>query len=320
MRDMENSTVKNVSMMIAGGGKADTRRRAYDVRSIMVDNIIVNEDRKRTIDPEKVEQIRESIREVGLLQPIGVKDQKSGQPFLLIYGHHRLLAKRQLMENDPTQDTIGACIYPEDMPDWACELNEVTENLCRKELTPKERDAHTAIYAGLLKLHGNVVERREAQAQSQTQTKGAKAKSLGHSPSTVTRKVAADLGISKEAVRNRIKHASTQAARSGISVDKTTPEAMSGDQLMKVGRAALKAAEDDKVEAARLGKSPRLVNPNQKTDKHVTTARLDVTDPTPFIDWCRARIDGKHKPMSINMLKTYATALATLIAEIEASP
>jgi hypothetical protein len=75
---------------------------------------------------------------------------------------------------------------------------------------------HTAIYAGLLKQHGSVVERRKAQAQ--TQAKGARHKSLVSSrrgkqgntelPSftrTVTRKVASDLGITDEAVRNRIK-------------------------------------------------------------------------------------------------------------------
>lgn len=44
-----------------------------------------------------------------------------------------------------------------DMPDWACELCEVAENLCRKELIPNERAAHTTMYTGLLKLHGAVV-------------------------------------------------------------------------------------------------------------------------------------------------------------------
>src|SRR4029077_12274514 len=200
MRDMANSVVPNVAMLIAGGGEADTRRRPGDVRSIMVDNIIVGKDRKRAIDPEKLEQIRESIRELGLLQPIGVKYQKPGQPFLLIYGHHRLLAKQELIESDPTQDTIAASIYPENMPDWACELNEVAENLCRKELTPKERDAHTAIYAGLLKQHGGVVDGKKASGTTRSKEDGPK--SLGSNPPTVTRKVAADLGISDEAVRN----------------------------------------------------------------------------------------------------------------------
>jgi hypothetical protein len=38
---------------------------------------------------------------------------------------------------------IACVIYPSDMPEWACHAAEIAENLCRKELTPKERDAHT---------------------------------------------------------------------------------------------------------------------------------------------------------------------------------
>jgi hypothetical protein len=67
-------------------------------------------------------------------------------------------------------------------------------------------------YAGLLKQHGSVVDGRKAQAQ--TQAKGARPKSLGSSPPTVTRKVASDLGISHEAVRNRIKALVLGAAKS----------------------------------------------------------------------------------------------------------
>jgi hypothetical protein len=314
---MANSVVPNVAMQISGGVECDTRRRPQDVRPVMVENIIVAEDRKRQIDDKKVEEIRESIRELGLLQPIGVRAQH-GKPFQLIYGHHRLLAKLQLMESDPTQDVIAAVIYPEDMPDWACELNEIAENLFRKELMPKECQAHTTMYAGLLKLHGNVVEGRKAQGQ--TQANGARQKSLASSPPTVTRKIAADLGISDVAVRNRVRNASKLAARIGITVVKPTPEAMSGEQLVEVGKAALKVAEADRAEAAKDGKSPLRVKPHQPTKATITTVRLDVTDPKPFIDWCRTRIAGKHKPMSIDILKTYATALAALITEVEAAP
>ena len=65
--------------------------------------------------------------------------------------------------------SLLAAIYSEDMPDWACELNEVAENLHRKELIPKERDAHTVLYAALLKKHGSVVEAKNGARQDQTQ-------------------------------------------------------------------------------------------------------------------------------------------------------
>jgi hypothetical protein len=313
--------VPNVAMLIAGGGKADTSRRPSNITSIMVNAITVGEERKRAVSIDKVASIRESIRELGLLQPIGVRRRGPGKPFLLIYGYHRFLAKQQLMEDDPTQDVIAAAIYPEDMPDWACELNELAENLHRSELTPKERDAHTALYAGLLKEHGSVVDGDAARSKSEARTKGrCDPNGSGHIPPTVTRKVATDLGINDDTVRYRIRNAAKQAARSGVAVTKPTPEAMSGEELVKVGRAALQAAESDKAEAARTGKPPRHVNPQQPVGETIATVRLDVTDPAPFIDWCRTRIAGKHKPMSLGILKSYAVALAALIAEIEAAP
>jgi hypothetical protein len=313
--------VPNVAMLIAGGGKADTSRRPSNITSIMVNAITVGEERKRAVSIDKVALIRESIRELGLLQPIGVKRQGPGKPFLLIYGYHRFLAKQQLMEDDPTQDVIAAAIYPEEIPDWACELNELAENLHRSELTPKERDAHTALYAGLLKEHGSVTEGKiVAGERSGATRKGTNdPNGSGRSP-TVTHKVATDLGITDDTVRNRIKNATKLAARSGIAVTKPTPEVMSGEELVKVGRAALQAAESDKAEAARTGKPPRHVNPQQPVGETIATVRLDVTDPALFIDWCRTRIAGKHKPMSLGILKSYAVALAALIAEMEAAP
>jgi hypothetical protein len=64
------------------------------------------------------------------------------------------------------------------------------------------RDAHTAIYAGLLKQHGDVVDGNVARSKSEARTKGRCDPShFGHMPPTVTRKVAADLGISHDALR-----------------------------------------------------------------------------------------------------------------------
>jgi hypothetical protein len=243
---MAQSIVPNVAMLMAGGGKgADVRRRAADWRSIVIDGIVVGE-RKRALDPATIEQLVQSFQQLGQLQPIGVKSQGSGQPYRLIYGHHRLAAKRQLREIDPSHDTIAAVIYPEDMPSWACELNEVAENLCRKELSPKEKDAHTAIYAGLLKKHGDVVEHKPGPKP--------KVDPNGSGQLTVTQKVAADLGISDDTVANRIRNAAKLAESEGVTTEKSTPEKMSGEDLEKVGRAALKVAERAKAGKATVNK------------------------------------------------------------------
>jgi hypothetical protein len=53
-----------------------------------------------------------------------------------------------------------------------------------------EREAHTAIYAGMLKKYGAVVEGRKAQGQ--TQSAGPRPAPCGSSPLTVTSKTAAE--------------------------------------------------------------------------------------------------------------------------------
>ena len=97
------------------------------------------------------------------------------------------------------------------------------------------------LYASLLKKHGSVVEAPKASGKTRSKADGPEP--FGSIPQTVTRKVAADLGITDDTVRNRVKSAVKQAARAGVAVSKATPEAMSGDEMMQVGQTALKVAE-----------------------------------------------------------------------------
>ena len=137
---------------------------------------------------------------------------------------------------------------------------------------------------------------------------------------TATQKVAKDLGITDETVRNRTRNAVKLAERQGlvIDADKKTPEGLSGDQLIAVGEAARAAADSDQREARKKGKAPRNVNPHEPSGKTKVVAKLDTDDPQPFIDWCRKRLAGKHKPMSLSMLRSYRQALDDLIVEYEA--
>ncbi|MBL4767176.1 MAG: ParB N-terminal domain-containing protein [Rhodobacteraceae bacterium] len=52
--------------------------------------------RKKTLDPEKVQQIAEDILENGQITPIRLRSGKTG--FVLIEGYHRLEALRALGE------------------------------------------------------------------------------------------------------------------------------------------------------------------------------------------------------------------------------
>jgi GcrA cell cycle regulator len=86
-----------------------------------------------------------------------------------------------------------------------CSRNAVLGKMhrMRRDGVLAQRDTHTTLYAGLLKQHGSVMEGKNARG---------KPKSLEFDAPTVTRKVAADLGISDETVRNRVKNSAKLAA------------------------------------------------------------------------------------------------------------
>ncbi len=109
--------------------------------------------RLRSIDPEKVAALAESIDAIGLRQPISV-----WAPDLdtldLVAGLHRLeafkLLRRQLPdEADLRWDEIP-CIFV-DMDDLDRQLWEIDENLIRSDLTDLQRAQHTAKRAEVIR-------------------------------------------------------------------------------------------------------------------------------------------------------------------------
>jgi len=97
---------------------------------VKINEIIVSSARKRQLVAEKVQELAESIKELGLLQPIVVtKDKK------LIAGFHRLEACKLL----GWQEIY--CIIRE-YDELEAELAEIDENLIRAELTVLERAEH----------------------------------------------------------------------------------------------------------------------------------------------------------------------------------
>ena len=88
-------------------------------------NEIIIKDRKRQADDEKVGEIMESVKELGLLNPISVNKTEEG--YILVAGLHRLTAYKRLGYN-----RIQAVIV--NMDDIHSELAEIDENLVRAEL------------------------------------------------------------------------------------------------------------------------------------------------------------------------------------------
>ena len=94
---------------------------------VWVDKVVVK-DGRRAVDQNKVKELAESIKEIGLLHPIIVNyDDVENEIYTLIAGLHRLEAYKLLGEK-----SIAAKIVMKD--DLQAELMEIDENLIRNEM------------------------------------------------------------------------------------------------------------------------------------------------------------------------------------------
>jgi len=94
------------------------------------------------IDPEKVKELSESIKEIGLLQPILLRPVSDR--FEVVAGHRRFLAHERL--GYPTIDAIV-----DEMTDLEAAIVRANENLSREDLTPFEE---ATVFANLIRKHG----------------------------------------------------------------------------------------------------------------------------------------------------------------------
>lgn len=98
---------------------------------LQIKDIIVPAGR-RAVDQQKVEELKDSIRQIGLIYPIVVAWPENGS-ITLIAGAHRLEAMKQLGHKDIL------CSMKLDISDIDKELIEIDENLIRNELHFTER-------------------------------------------------------------------------------------------------------------------------------------------------------------------------------------
>lgn len=101
-----------------------------DLLRVHPDLIDVGE-RLREVDPAYVEVLRESIANIGLIQPIEVRETE-GDRFLLVAGAHRLAAVKGLAAPMIEVVVVKAS-------DLRAQLREIDENLIRHELKALDR-------------------------------------------------------------------------------------------------------------------------------------------------------------------------------------
>jgi ParB-like chromosome segregation protein Spo0J len=315
------SSIPNTSLLYAGWLQ-DSTRRPYDIRALSFEAIRIGK-RERGLNIDKIRMLADSIQTEGLLQPIGVRRTKEVGKYDLIYGFHRWAAVQMLHEDNPNEGRVVAVIFPEEMPDWACKLAEIAENLNRIDLTTKEREVQTLTYAGLLKKHGlvNDADKNRSEHAENRHTKKTREK-LGvtqgasqlETKPTIAQKVTETTGMSRQTFIRHVSRATKVAEAAGLDLKgKRGVEELSGDDLLAISEKVSQTTDEERKAA--LKGSPRSWTSVQ-SDTLVST-ELDTIDPKPFIEFCRRRIAGKHKPMSIDMLKVYRKALDELIQELE---
>ena len=133
------------------------------VPTLLVKIDIPSEIDRMDIDPEKVRELAESIKEVGLLQPILLRPNKDR--FEIVAGHRRFLAHERL--GFPVIDSII-----EEMTDLEAAIVRANENLSREDLTPFEE---AAVFKNLIRKHGMKIDQIAAK--------------FGYKPGTIKRRM-----------------------------------------------------------------------------------------------------------------------------------
>lgn len=170
---------------------------------VFVDSVIVG-DRHRPLCAEAVPGLAESMRAIGLQQPI-IVHLDSADAAHLIAGRHRLEAARQL-----GWEEIDATFIDGDEIDR--ELAELAENLLRVDLSKEQRDEHIRRYAELLEAkEARTAERLQSRQNEPIESK--RADGRGHRQQGTAAKVAEATGLSKSTVQRALKRPDPEIER-----------------------------------------------------------------------------------------------------------
>jgi len=192
------------------------------VSKISINEIVVPQNRARGFNPDRIDELKDSIMAVGLLQPVVINSQN-----ILIAGLHRLEACKALGWTEID------CIV-KDLQELDAELAEIDENLVRNELTVLERaellkrrkDIYEAKYPETKKgQYGykgkSVIEKSENEIISFSEDT---AKKIGTTPRTIQHEIQIAKGIDDD-VKSIIKN--TEIANSKkdlLSLARLEPE------------------------------------------------------------------------------------------------
>jgi ParB-like nuclease domain len=280
-------------------------------------NAIEIGERKRKPNAADVKRIYDDIANQGLLQPIGVKELGYSR-YKLLYGYHRLEAFHMGLKGAEGAavvdwETIPAVVYDMEMPAWAAELKEISENLFRKNLTQAEMEDHRTRYAAILKRNNLTVEGRKPKADANTHDA-----SLENQKPSIFNKMEKDLGVSHDTVQRDFANVSKRAKAVARAEGKPEPKSIKPTspaedievavQLSERHTAARKAVEAE-------GGDPRKKMPIQPQAFTVITVRIDCADPEQMVEWFKAKLADPNKPVTEDYVRKLARGLLKLIGD-----
>jgi ParB family transcriptional regulator, chromosome partitioning protein len=114
-----------------------------EVKQIPLKDLVIGKGQVRLRDVKKdVTELADSIRKIGLLEPIVVCPAEKAGKFEIITGQRRFLAHQELKK-----ETILAAILDEKVDETTAKIISISENLVRRDLNRKDLiDACTALY------------------------------------------------------------------------------------------------------------------------------------------------------------------------------
>jgi ParB-like chromosome segregation protein Spo0J len=178
----------------------------YQSVYITLPHLALPRDRSRSLQPDKVEAIAASMKAVGQLQCIVVRDPgEAAGALLVICGAHRYEAAKLL-----NWDGLHCLVLPADTTDEKAELIELDENLARAELGEAEKTGLTMRRKELYdKLHPETTKRGGDHSSAKAKAKARRepkpktfaedaAKKTGEGKSTIKKRVARGKKLGKQ--------------------------------------------------------------------------------------------------------------------------
>ena len=315
---MPSGIVASRTLMMTGqaGMRADIGPKK--IMRVPIDAIEIG-DRKRKPNAADVQRIYDDINKQGLLQPIGVKELGYSR-YKLLYGYHRLEAFHMGLRNTEGEaavdwQTIPAVVYEMEMPTWAAELKEISENLFRKNLSQPELEEHRVRYALLLKRNSLVVEGRKPKTDISSHDESF---DKPEKPS-IFNKMEADLGVSPQTVSRDFvavsKRAKAVAKAEGLPQPKAIkPTNLADDAADEVVRLSERHTQAKAIAVAK-GENPRKVMPIEPQPATMITVRIDIQDPKRLIEWFRDSMGNETKPITEAYIRKLAKGLLKLVGE-----